>query len=211
MRVLIFLFFFNAAVSFSQEGYSVIYTYDGKLAPITFNGEKRTISGPVDRLVFNDSLSYWYRTQQGVDPLRKKKAFGDKLLHHAIFYNYHSDKYYSVVDWPKGKKPFLVEDSVKADDWIFLPGTKTIFGYTCRSALRVNEKNDSTQVWFTDSIPKPVGPFLYLGFPGLVMEVVDQLSGWHIVATKIQKDFFQITMPKNVMVIPRAQFKSPKE
>ena len=196
---------------FSQEGYSVTYKYDGKLFPITFNGEKRSIDGPVDRLIIDDSLSFWYRLQNGYDPLRKKKILGEQLKHHAIFYNFNSNKYHSVVAWPTKKNAFLIEDSIKVENWIFLQDEKEILGYKCRPALRVGENNDTTLVWFSDSIPLSTGPFIYIGFPGLVLEIFDQLRGWHILATKIQKGDFKVMMPIDIKIIPRSAYISPKQ
>lgn len=198
------------AVSYAQDGYSVIYKYDDRVSPITINGEKRILPGVSDRLVFNDSLSFWYRMPQGNDPFRKKITFGNKLIHHAILYNFNTNVFFSEVAWPKGKK-FLIQDSIRNENWIFLNDVKEILGYRCRKALYVNEKNDSTLIWFTDSIPKPAGPLNYFGFPGLVLEVFDQVRGWHIVASKVQSGAFGVTMPKNIAIILRKDYISPKK
>ena len=93
----------------------------------------------------------------------------------------------------------------------FLNDIKEILGYRCRSVLHVNEKNDSTLIWFTDSIPKPAGPLDYFGFPGLVLEVFDQVRGWHILAGKVERGAFGVTMPKGTMIIPREDYVSPKK
>lgn len=211
IRLAIFLLqFLLTATCFAQDGYSVVYKYDERLSTITINGGRRTLPGLSDRLVFNDSLSLWYRIPQGNDPRRKNKNFGNKLIHHAILYNFNTNLYYHEVAWPKGKE-FLIRDSVRNQNWLFLNDIKEILGYRCRSVLHVNEKNDSTLIWFTDSIPKPAGPLDYFGFPGLVLEVFDQVRGWHILAGKVERGAFGVTMPKGTMIIPREDYVSPKK
>ena len=108
------------------------------------------------------------------------------------------------------KEKYLIEDSIKNENWLFFDDSKQILGFPCRPALFVNEKNDSTLIWFTDSIPKPAGPLMYFGFEGLVLEISDQVRGWHIVATKIEKDIFGVTMPKQGIIISRQDYISPK-
>lgn len=194
----------------AQQGYSVIYQYNDRVAPITFNQEKRYLPGPKFRLVFDDSLSFYYYIPNG-DPYKKKKIFGEKLLHHARIYNAVTNYYYDEVDWPKGAPQYLVTDTMKRETWAGYEDSKIILGYSCRPALYVSQKNDSTLVWFTDSIPKPFGPTGYLGFPGLVLEVYDQRSGQHITAKKIVSGDFRVVMPKEGTLISPEEFRKRKK
>lgn len=205
-----FLLFLYTATCLAQEGYSVIYKSDDRFFPVTFNGERRVMPTIRDRLVFTDSLSFCYRIPDGKDPFKKSTVFGDKMYHHALIYNFTTNQYYSAVAWPKGKQEYLIKDSLKNDNWDFLNATKEILGFHCHSALYINPNKDSTLVWFTDSIPKPAGPYLYIGFPGLVLEVYDQSTARHLIATSVEKINLQITMPKEAIIISPEEFRKLK-
>lgn len=211
LRFLFFaLFTLGAKLLPAQEGYSVLYQHDNRIAPVTFNGEKRIIKGPVDRLVFRDSLSLCYRLADGVDPYKKKKVFGEKLIHHAIRYMAGQNVYYSEVAWPASKSKVLIRDTLKNENWTFLSENKLILGQLCSAALRVNERGDSTLVWYSSSIKQPFGPFLYMGFPGLVLEVSDQSNGWHLVATKLVPGDFIVRMPGEATIVEAKDFGKTK-
>jgi GLPGLI family protein len=205
-----FILIFYTVTGLAQHGYSVTYRYDDRYFPITFDGQKRSLPALKDRLIFNDSLSFCYRIPDGGDPLRKKTIVGEKLVHHALIYNARTKYYYSEVAWPKGKQEYLISDTLKNENWLFYNDSKEILGFRCRPALRVSEKNDSTLVWFTDSIPKPFGPFMYLGFPGLVLEVYEQQYGTHLIAAKIESGFYQVLMPKEGIIISPEDFRKLK-
>ena len=79
MRTLfIFIQILFAATCLAQDSYSVIYKYENRFSSITVNGEKNVFPALSDRLVFNDSLSFWYRIPQGGDPLKKTKPLATK-------------------------------------------------------------------------------------------------------------------------------------
>jgi GLPGLI family protein len=214
MRVIFLFLFFLVELSpvFAQQGHSVTYqNVEDRYAPITFNGEKRRLPPIVDRLVFNDSLSFCYRIMPDTrDQLKKATIFGDKLVHHAMLYNSNTNLSYSEVAWPKGKQEYLIQGEQKNEDWQFLSGKKEILGYQCRGALLVNEKKDSTLVWFTDSIPKPFGPYTFFGFTGLVLEVYQQPWGTHLRATKIETGIFRVVMPKEGILISLEEYRKLK-
>ncbi|MEQ1678465.1 MAG: GLPGLI family protein [Chitinophagaceae bacterium] len=205
-----FLLFLYTATCLAQEGYSVIYKSDDRFFPVTFNGERRRLPGIRDRLIFADTLSLYYRIPDGKDPFKKSKAAGDKIYHHSLLYNFNTSQYYSGVAWPVGKQKYLIKDSLKNETWDFSGDSKDIMGFRCRSALYVSPNKDSTLVWFTDSIPKPAGPSVYVGFPGLVLEVYDQSRRLHLVAIKIEKGEFYITMPKEGIIISPEEFRKLK-
>jgi GLPGLI family protein len=61
-------------------------------------------------------------------------------------------------------------------------------------------------VWFTDSIPQSFGPFTYFGFPGLVLEVYDQVRTRHLVATKIETGPYRVVLPQKGIIISSENF-----
>lgn len=202
--------FFICTCIYAQEGYSVHYQHDNRIAPVTINGENKIIKGAVERLIFRDSLSLSYRLADGYDPYKKKNVIGEKMVHHAILYNAKQEVYYSEVAWPANKPKLLIRDSLKNETWTFLPDTKAILGHLCASALRINERGDSTLVWYSKTLSQSFGPFLYMGFPGLVLEVFDQSRGWHLVATKLVPGDFVVRMPAEATIVEAKDFGKTK-
>ena len=204
----IWLFFpilFHSLSCYSQQGYKVTYTQEPVVFPKIFGAEVRTPVPPKQRLVFSDSLSFAY-SLSGTNPVTNKNVYGAKLIHHGTFYNTNSGFIYRMSNGPPGKKDqYLIWDTIGAENWNFVGESKKILGYNCIAALYVNSKNDSTLVWYTTEIPRPFGPFSYVGFPGLVMEVSDQRNRLQIKATKIDKDEVIVLMPQKIKLISMAE------
>lgn len=211
MRCLtLFIQLLVASICLGQDEYSVIYNFDDQVLPFTINGREKIISGRKVRLVFNDTLSCSYRFTHNNDPLKKKNIFATRFKHHHIFYNFISRFSFDYVNY-SGRKNFFIRDTLKKEDWSFYNVTKEILGFRCRPALQVNANNDSTLIWFTDLIPKPAGPLTYFGFSGLVLEVIDQTRGYHIIATSIQQGKYDVMMPKETKIVLREEYKNPKQ
>jgi GLPGLI family protein len=189
----------------AQTGYAVVYKRDDVFLPMTIQGEKRRIPLPDNLLVFSDSLSL-YHFVSGGNPIKKKRLFGEKLIHHAMLFNKNTDTVYSEVNWPPGKNKYLIADTSIKYDWKFPNSTKLVLGYQCKPALYVNTKNDSVLLWFTTEIAEPFGPANYIGLPGLVLEVYDQRNGLHIFADKLVKDNFKVVFPKEGRVLSKEEY-----
>lgn len=152
------------------------------------------------KIVFTDSLCFSYYIP-GSDPLKKATLYGEKLMHHAMLYNKNSNMVYSEVNWPSKKDKYLVADTSKKFNWIFWDDMKLVLGYKCKPALTINEKNDSTLVWFTPEIPEPYGPAGFYGLPGLILEVYDQRWNMNYFAEHIEKGFFSVVFPTEGKII----------
>lgn len=201
MKFIFFILLLTIAFQgITQNGYKVIYKKSESYFPITFNGERRAIPTMENRVVFADSLCFSYYTQ-GSDPMKKAKLYGEKLMHHAMLFNKNSDLVYSEVNWPSKKDKYLIVDTSKKFNWIFWDDTKLVLGYKCKPALMINEKNDSTLVWFTLEIPEPYGPVGFYGLPGLVLEVYDQRWNSNYIADRIEKGPFSVVFPKEGKII----------
>lgn len=210
MKKLIFvLLLWVGKNSYCQNGYSVHYSFTFfKSVNIPVKGVPTDVANDfeaTDRLVFNDSFSLYYRIVDGKDPLRNKTVF-DKIMHHAMLYSLPDNRLYNEVAWPPGKGKYLVYDTAKNENWVFGDGTKEIAGYTCNQALLVNEKNDSTLVWYTTEIKVPFGPGLFAGFPGLVLEVYNQQGHTHWLAAKIEKGNYSVVMPGKAIICSRKEY-----
>lgn len=183
-----------------QTGYKVTYKKSDSYFPITFNGERRMLPSMENRIVFSDSLCFSYFTR-GTDPMKKANLYGKKLIHHAILFNKNSDLVYSEVNWPSKKDKYLVVDTSTKFDWVFWDDIKLVMGYRCKPALMINEKNDSTLVWYTPDIPEPFGPVGFYGLPGLVLEVYDQRWNSNYIAVQIEKGPFSVVFPNEGKII----------
>jgi len=213
MRWLFFLLsLVHALACYAQDGYSVMYSYDKSYMPQTDSNSGMRRPDRKDRLICSDTLSFWYSLpDNGKDPFRNNMIFGEKLVHHALLFNSNSGFYFSEVAWPKGTTRYLIQDTISNENWFFGNESKEILGYRCRPALRVTGNNDSTLVWFTDSIPIPAGPFIYFGFPGLVLEVYDQVRSRHLIATAIVRGHYQVVMPKEGLIISSGEFNKRRQ
>jgi len=85
------------------------------------------------------------------------------------------------------KKP-LDPISVK-DDWVKINWTKkkskkSILGYSCQLAIG-EFRGRVYEVWFTDEIPLPYGPWKLYGLPGIIVEATDLRNQIKFTATEI--------------------------
>ncbi len=94
-----------------------------------------------------------------------------------------------------GAKDFIIIDTIKALKWKLSAETKEILGYTCKKAtattkqtqrmsIRFGANADTTkkdtitapkditvEAWFTDKLTAGIGPDVYIGLPGAVLEI----------------------------------------
>lgn len=224
MRLLFIKFFFLYCLQgYSQAGYSILYSGDSDIS-LTINGviTKRPLS--YGRLVFNDSVSFYYgfgATKK--DPMKKNKNYGSKVFNHAEMSFKNSDIHYVGVAYPPGSKHFFVIDTTRKYDWVITEEVKTILGFNCKKAFWINEyllpsdststwHSDSTIAWYTNKINLPYGQADFRGLPGVILEAVyPSLYGKsYLYAIKIMEDNFTIGVPQNISIITYAEFKGLK-
>lgn len=190
------LFGFNFL--FSQKKLGIIYKQDNARLPFTVNGQPQTFERPSWLLIIDDSLSF-STVYAGKKKLLKEKAFGEKIINHANLFNKHTRINYSAVNWD-GRKYIVADTSAKLP-WLFLDSSKIVAGYECKLAIRITENNDTLLVWYTPKINEPFGPLGYNGFPGLVMEVIDQRTNTHFYCDEIIDHPFTVVFPQNATII----------
>ncbi|MCF8237356.1 MAG: GLPGLI family protein [Saprospiraceae bacterium] len=84
-------------------------------------------------------------------------------------------------------RTYLVEDDLQFPKWKILSEIKDIQGYVCMSAeTRDTIKNQHIVAWFTDEIPVPVGPEMFGGLPGAILEL--EVNGGSLVVTASNVD-----------------------
>src|SRR4028118_398902 len=71
---------------------------------------------------------------------------------------------------PLGAKTYIIEDSIKQPAWKLTGETKSILNYTCKKATLQNERGQSIEAWYTESIPGPAGPENFTGLPGAILQ-----------------------------------------
>lgn len=95
------------------------------------------------------------------------------------YYDFKNQEYLEEKDF--GGDIFLIKKNINITDWKLVNETKKIGNYTCYKATRnylfTNWKKKKSMrnqtVWYTLDIPLPFGPKEFVGFPGLVIEVID--------------------------------------
>jgi len=66
---------------------------------------------------------------------------------------------------------FLVEKEMPASDWKVTGNQKTILGYPCMEAVRLDTAGIKTIAWFAPSISIKGGPAGFCNLPGMILEV----------------------------------------
>lgn len=193
-------------IEYKQEhvGEKDVYTHSVNGVAQTFNIELSKV-----RMLLNDSFAQIHYFRNGYDPIRKKtKQVGDKLIHHGYFYDFINKEYYSQCNLDKTIKNLVPLDTTQYKSWNILDMQKIILGYTCKAALSINEKNDSTLVWFTNDLQFDNGFLFYYGVPGVVLESYDQRfkNTTHFLAVKIEETDIELLRPTEGKIISRKDF-----
>ena len=69
-------------------------------------------------------------------------------------------------------KQYLIRDTIRIHPWKLLEETKTIQGYSCKSATFVDPKRKQKIVaWYTEQIRPFLGPESFNTLPGTVLQV----------------------------------------
>ncbi|WP_159473649.1 GLPGLI family protein [Dyadobacter sp. 3J3] len=98
-------------------------------------------------------------------------------------------------------KVYIVEDSIRAPNWKIMNKIKEINGYMCMMAVTEDTiKDQKITAWFADNIPVSVGPDLYGGLPGMILELDVNDGALVVTATKIEMKAIteDLNVPKKV-------------
>lgn len=213
------LLFFSSIISLSSfsQNLRIEYKYEhvGEkfILPFSANGVSQTynVELPKLRMFINDTIAQIHYFKNGYDPVKRKtKEIGDKLIHHGYFYDFKNRKYYSQCNLDKTLKYLVPIDTTEFKSWNFFPDQKAILGYKCKVAISVNDKNDSTLVWFTNELQCNNGFLFYYGIPGLVLEAYRQYENMtvHYLAVKIEETDIELLRPEEGNIISRKDFES---
>lgn len=168
-----------------------------------------TSTGLKTRVLLNDSFAFIYPYgNNGVDPLKKHtKEFGKKLVHHGYFYDFKKFKHYAVINFPKGYKYLIRQDSNYNYNWQFFNEKKIVAGYKCSAALSVSPSKDSTLLWYTKELPLFDNFEYYKGVHGIVLEIQSQgARDIHLIAKQVQVTDIQLFYPEEGEIISTEDF-----
>ena len=103
---------------------------------------------------------------------------------------------------------FLVTEPLEKKDWKVLNEQKNILSYTCIKAELEVDSTTTLTAWFSPNLPLSIGPALYYGLPGAVLEIEikRENSNRTIVARKIE-----ISEASDKIVVPKKGKKVSKE
>jgi GLPGLI family protein len=107
-----------------------------------------------------------------------------------------------------GPKKYIIEDTLKKQNWKMEDETKAIDGFNCKKAVTKNNENKEVIAWYAEDIQSPTGPEQYGGLPGAILEL--SVNDGEIVfsAIDIKKgvDKKLVKAPSNGKKITRKEF-----
>ena len=76
--------------------------------------------------------------------------------------------------------------------WVLYSDTKIINGVKCQMAA-TNKYGRRWIAYFSKNYPQPLGPYKFIGLPGLIFELYDIRDDYHFTLTKIEKNSDEFT------------------
>ncbi len=130
------------------------------------------------KLVFTPDKSYY--TYVAAQREYAGGRFSEKLSEYVICRDFAKNV---QTDWIEMLgRVYQVEDSIRAPKWKVMNKIKDIQGHICMMAVTEDTiKKQSITAWFADDIPASVGPGLYFGLPGAILEL--EVNGGDVVLT----------------------------
>jgi GLPGLI family protein len=107
-----------------------------------------------------------------------------------------------------GPKKYIIEDTLKKQNWKMEDETKTIDGFSCKKAVTKNSENKEVIAWYAEDIQSPTGPEQYGGLPGAILELDVNDGEIDFSAIDIKKDVDKklVKAPSNGKKITRKEF-----
>lgn len=167
---------------------------------------------------YNDSLLYHINEDEKAGNITDPQAIFDGVMNkrrkgYILPKKYHITQnkvtaYQNILQdyymWEREKPNF---------DWKVTSDTATVQGYLCQKATTHYGGRDFV-AWFTYEIPISVGPWLFSGLPGLIVQVADSENHHHFSLNKINEfknDFDINLMSFSVLEKDNIQLKNQKQ
>ncbi|ODS75301.1 MAG: hypothetical protein ABS46_19330 [Cytophagaceae bacterium SCN 52-12] len=135
------------------------------------------------KLVFTPDKSYY--TYVSAQREYGDGRFTQKLSEYVICRDFAKNV---QTDWIEMLgRVYQVEDSIRVPKWKVMNKIKDIQGHVCMMAVTEDTiKNYKITAWFADDIPASVGPGLYFGLPGAILELEANEGDIVLTAKKIE-------------------------
>lgn len=155
-------------------------------------------------LEFKNTISYYVLSDEDLNELNDARYMSFNLSSTLAA---SSNKYYIDLNsngrFFKAKNMQMEYELIYFEQpkWKIFEETKSILGYKCKKALKVDSYKSKTYVWFTEEIPYGFGPKTFFGLPGLILEI--EKGNNVFVAKKIEIN------PKDIKIVkPKANLKT---
>ena len=155
-------------------------------------------------LKFKNDISYYVLSKKDLEEYNDKTQIGFNTSSTLAASN---SQYY--IDLNSKEKFFKAKNMqmeyeliyFEQPKWKVLNEPKSILGYNCKKAIKIDDYKSKTYVWFTEEIPFGFGPKSYFGLPGLILEI--EKGNDIFIAEKIEIN------PKNIKIKkPKANLKT---
>ncbi|MDR1372413.1 MAG: GLPGLI family protein [Dysgonamonadaceae bacterium] len=96
---------------------------------------------------------------------------------------------------------YSYEETVEVPDWKLFNDTATVCGYLCRKATARFRGRDY-EAWFAPDIPISLGPWKFMGLPGIILKIADSREHHQFECVAIeQPDWIDVIYKRNNMKI----------
>ena len=135
-------------------------------------------------LYFNEKGSYYKKSEQ-LNSWEEKYDYNGRKEVFGIKRDFEKNAINEVFEMIG--KTYIMEDSLKQNDWKILNDIKDVAGHICMKAMIQDTiKKQKIIAWFAQDIPINAGPERLYGLPGLIMEIDINDGAVIVEATKIE-------------------------
>jgi GLPGLI family protein len=135
-------------------------------------------------LYFNEKGSYYKQSEQ-LNSWEEKYDYNGRKELFGIKRDFEKNVLNEVFEMIG--RTYIMEDSLKQNDWKILNDIKDVAGHICMKAMMQDTiKKQKIIAWFAQDIPINAGPERLYGLPGLIMELDINDGAVIVEATKIE-------------------------
>lgn len=132
-------------------------------------------------LFFNENQSYYTNTEERDQEQRWSWVEEE----YRIYRNFATGKKTDIIEMLG--KTYIIEDSIRVPKWKVMNKIREIAGYMCMMAVTEDTiKKQKITAWFANNFPVSVGPELYSGLPGAILELDVNDGDMVITAKKVE-------------------------
>ncbi|MEO8711700.1 MAG: GLPGLI family protein [Parafilimonas sp.] len=130
-----------------------------------------------NELIFSDNISVYKALPEDNAPDPFDNGGGNHIMikiggpgeNSVLYRNYTNQKFLEQTEL--ADKDYVINDTIKPQDWKLSDETKTILNHVCKKATTKTERGNDVVAWYTEDIPTPVGPDTFGGLPGAILMI----------------------------------------